>query len=507
MTPDTTYDFIVIGAGTAGCVLASRLSEETDVTVLLLEAGGATPLPASATPRLWPTMIGGSFDWGDWTIAQSANGLPERMPRGRGIGGSSAINGMMFVRGNRAGYAAWERVGAKGWGFDDLLPYFKRSESVAGGDPTLRGQDGPMRVAQIDPLHPIAAAGLDAAAECGYRRAVDIGGGLEVGFGPTLNNIVDGKRLNAADAYLLPALSRPNLTFVPDAMVQRIRIENGRCTGVEFTVGQSKSATVVRCGEVMLAAGAIGSPHLLMLSGVGPHGHLREVGIGVQLDLPGVGANLQNHVLARVVYDSARQIPPSCSGHCEVIGLVETECATDGPDIQIMVINSTGIGLPGDDGAVAGYAIAAALMQPFSRGTIRLSGPDGGDRPAIDPNYFSDDRDLRTLVEALRRARQLGEASAFDRWRCAEAAPGPVVEDEEAWRSYAKNAFQSYIHPVGTCAMGDTDMSVVDAQLRVHGMTGLRIADASIMPSTPSNNTAATVYAIAERAAEFITTA
>ncbi|OBJ53731.1 GMC family oxidoreductase [Mycobacterium sp. 1423905.2] len=502
-----TYDFIVVGAGTAGCVLASRLSEDASISVLLLEAGGATPLPASAVPRLWPTMIGSSQDWGDWTTVQSATGLAERLVRGRGVGGSSAINGMMFVRGHRASYAAWERVGAKSWGFDDLLPYFKRSEAAVGGDPALRGHNGPMRVAPIDPLHPVAAASLDAAQECGYRRAVDVGAGLEIGFGPTLNSIADGKRLSAADAYLLPAMCRPNLTVVPDAMVHRIRIENGRCTGVEFTVAHNKLMTLTRCGEVVLTAGAIGSPQLLMLSGVGPHVHLRRIGVGVHLDLPGVGANLHDHVLAPVVYRSAQPIPTSCSGHCEVIGLIETQRAAAGPDIQIIVINSTGIGLPGDDGTIAGYAIAGAVMQPFSRGSVRLSSPAPNAAPIIDPNYFGDDRDLRTMVAALRLARQLGDATAFDHLRGAQAAPGPDTDDDRGLRNFAKSAFQSYFHPVGTCAMGDTDMSVVDAQLRVHGISGLRIADASIMPSIPSANTAATVYAIGERAADLITTA
>jgi choline dehydrogenase len=507
MTPENLYDFIVVGAGTAGCVLASRLSEDADVSVLLLEAGSATPLPASAVPSLWPTLIGSSSDWGDWTVAQSVNGLQARMSRGRGIGGSSAINGMMFVRGHRASYSAWASVGAESWGFHDLLPYFMRSETAVGGDPALRGQNGPMEVAVIEPLHPVPAAALDAAIECGYRKATDISAGNEVGFGPTFNNIIGGRRQSAADAYLLPALSRPNLRFVSEAMVHRLRIEKGRCTGVEFSTAQEKSVTAAGCGEVLLAAGTIGSAQLLMLSGVGPSAHLRDGGVRVCLDLPGVGANLQNHVLAPVVYRAARSMPASSSAHAEVIGLLETEFAAHGPDIQILVINSTGIGLPGDDGSVVGYAIAAALMQPFSRGSMRLSGPNPDAPPIIDPDYFSDHRDLDALVAGLRRARQIGQASAYDQWRGAEAAPGPEIHDERDLRAFAKTAFQSYFHPVGTCAMGGTGMSVVDAQLRVHGVSGLRIADASVMPSIPSANTAATVFAIGERAVDLITTA
>jgi choline dehydrogenase len=502
--PPNSFDFVVIGAGAAGCVIASRLSEEPSTSVLLIEAGSATAPTVSSVPQLWPTMIGTSADWGDSTTVQSATGSSVRLVRGRGIGGSSATNGMMFVRGHRTSYAAWENVGAKSWGYGDLLPYFKRSETAVGGDPAVRGDSGPMRIAEVGPLHPVIAAGLDAVVECGYRRATDISGGLEIGVGPCFLNIADGKRFSAADAYLLPALSRPNLEFVADATVHRLRIEHGRCTGVEYSTADGASISVACSDEVVLTAGTIGSAQLLMLSGVGPQQHLRDVGVGVTLDLPGVGANFHDHVMAPVVYSAARPMPPSRSAHGEVIGLIQTEYAGDGPDAQLLFVDSTGIGLPGDDGSVVGYVIAASVMLPFSRGSVRLSGPDAGSRPIVDPNYFGDERDLDTIVAALRVAREIGGASAYDPWRATEVAPGPAADDDDALRHFAKAAYQSYFHPVGTCAMGDTDMSVVDSELRVHGVSGLRVADGSVMPSIPSANTAATVYAIAERAAELI---
>ncbi|OBA63813.1 choline dehydrogenase [Mycobacterium sp. 1100029.7] len=498
------FDVVIVGAGVAGCVIASRLSEQPDTRVLLLEAGRAIPPLASSATQFWPTMMGGPADWGDVTTMQSAIGRSVRLSRGRGIGGSSTINGMLFVRGHRSSYAAWENVGAKRWGFDDLLPYFKRSETAVGGDPALRGDSGPLRVAEIAALHPIAVAGLDAAAQCGYRRATDISGGTEVGFGAAFKNILGGKRQSAADAYLLPALSRPNLEFLAGTMVHRLRIENGRCTGVEYSTGDGTSVSVACSGEVILTAGTIGSAQLLMLSGVGPAQHLRDVGVEVSLDLPGVGSNFHDHVMAPVVYNCPRALPPGVGGHAEVLGLIHTDDAGDGPDAQILFIDSTGIGLPGDDGSVIGYAIGASVIQPHSRGSVRLSGRNPGMLPRVDPNYLGDERDVDIMVGALRVARNIGAASAFDAWRGAEAVPGPGVADDEALRAFGKAACQSYLHPVGTCAMGDTDMSVVDSELRVHGVGSLRVADGSIMPSIPSANTAATVYAIAERASELI---
>jgi choline dehydrogenase len=506
--PSTSYDVIVVGAGTAGSVIAARLSESEDTRVLLLEAGSATPLRASAAPQEWPTLFGSSANWGDSTILQSATGTAPQFPRGRGIGGSSAINGMIFARGHRASYDAWEQAGAKGWSFEDLLPYFKRSETSINGDPALRGIDGPLLVAPADPLDPVFVAGITAAVQTGYRRATDISSGLEIGFGPVDLNIVDGKRQTAADAYLLPALSRPNLELVANATVHRLRIRGGRCTGVEYSIGAT-TRFIALGGEVVLCAGTIGSAQLLMLSGVGPQSHLRDVGVEVVLDLPGVGANLHDHPLAGLLYRAARPGSPPRNNHGEVVGLIRSSPTAEvAPDLQVLFTDLALASLSGADVRPEdGYAMGVSVMQPHSRGTVRLSGPNPQDSPVIDPNYFGDDRDMQTMITGLRLAREIGAASALGDWRSAEIAPGSDIDidDETALRAYVRNTFTAYFHPVGTCAIGDSKTSVIDSDLRLHGIRGLRIADASVMPSIPSNNTVASVYAIAERGADLIT--
>ena len=282
-------------------MIAARLSENDAVRVLLLEAGGRQRLEAMAVPPAWPGLQGTPADWGDTTVVQAATGAAMAWPRGRGLGGSSATNGMNFVRGHHGSYDAWPAAGAIGWGFDDLLPYFRRSEHAARRDPALRGADGPLMVAPAAVRHPVAEAGLSAAAEAGYPRAADISGGLEEGFGWCDLNIVAGKRQSARDAYLTPALGRPNLEVVTGALVRRVRLARGRATGVDYTVGTGEFS--VGCsGEVVLTAGTVGSAHLLMLSGIGPQAHLRAVGAGVAADLPGVGANLWDHPMSGVIY-------------------------------------------------------------------------------------------------------------------------------------------------------------------------------------------------------------
>ncbi|CAN5453983.1 GMC family oxidoreductase N-terminal domain-containing protein [soil metagenome] len=500
LSASNSYDVVIVGAGTAGLVVAARLTEDTSVRVLLLEAGASTAPPASVNPPEWPTLLHTTANWGGLMTVQSATGTRPLIGRGRAVGGSSAINGMLFARGHRDSYANWAAAGAKSWTFDDLLPYFKRSEAAKHGDPTLRGVDGPIAVASSDPPNEVLSALLDGAVQRGFRRADDVSGGLEIGFGPVDLTIVAGRRHSAADGYLRGALGRNNLDLVPDALVHRVVVKDGRATGVEYSTGGD--TVVVAAGEVIVSAGAIGSPQVLMLSGVGPQAHLGDAGVDVVADLPGVGANLQDHPLTGVIYRAARPVSPGSRNHGEILGLIRSEAAAGGaPDIQLIFVDTaavTGVDIPNS------YLVGVSAMQPHSRGSVRLAGPAPDTLPLVNPNFFGDDRDMATMLEGFRIAREIGTAPALDSWRAEEVAPGPDADDEASLRKFIQASVSSYFHPVGTCAIGDTAQSVVDSDLRVHGISGLRVVDASVMPTLPSNNTLATVYAIAERAADLI---
>jgi choline dehydrogenase-like flavoprotein len=440
-------------------------------------------------------------NWGELTVPQGPSHAVTALPRGRALGGGSAINAMLFTRGHRSSYQRWLDAGAKNWGFDDLLPYFKRSENALGRDPDLRGQDGPLTVGPADPLNPVLAAVLAGAIEIGQRRASDISGGVEEGFAPVDLNVVDGRRQSAADAYLNPVRNRTNLEVVTDALVHRLVLSGNRVTGVEYSVGSHLLA--VSAAEVVVTAGAIGSAQLLMLSGIGPAQHLRQHGIEVVADLPGVGSGLQDHPVANIVYRSAKAVPAPRNNHGEVVGLVRSRPDLPGPDLQLIFVDLPRPvnGYPGPD---QGYTIGVSVMLPHSRGTVRLADPTPGSAPLLDPNYYADERDLHAVVAGLRLARRIGRASALDSWRDAEAIPGPSGDGDAELRQYARAAVASYCHPVGTLAMGDGEEAVVDTTLRLRGIEGVRVADSSIMPAIPAGNTNATVYAIAERAADLI---
>jgi choline dehydrogenase len=496
-----TFDYIVIGGGTAGCVLANRLSQDPGRRVLLLEAGSGQPSPAMASPLAWPTLWGTSVDWAYQTVPQAgAGGAAIPWPRGRVLGGSSGINGMMHIRGDRRSYDAWEAAGAVGWNYATLLPYFKRSERAA-GDPAYRGTHGPMRVAPGPAGNPLWEACYQAAAEAGKPRNEDDNGPTAEGVVWNDFNVVDGRRQSAADGYLTTDVrGRPNLTIVTEAFVQRLLVAHGICQGAQYRQGGT-TRTAYADGEVVLAGGTVATPQLLMLSGIGPGLHLRERGLAVDVDLPGVGENLQDHPKSQVAYAATRQLRGgSFARKPHVLLRTDPQAA---PDIQMIFIEFP-VHPRWQLGAENGYSVIFSLVTPESRGTVRLASADPGQPPLIDPRYLTDERDVTRMIAGLRRAREIGAANALAEFRKDEIFPGPGATGGIEIHDYLRRTITTYFHPVGTCRIGIDGLSVVDPELRVHGVARLRIADASVMPSVPAGNTNAPVLAIAERAAALI---
>jgi choline dehydrogenase len=492
------FRYIVVGAGTAGCVLAARLSEDAGAGVLLLEAGGAARTRAMTVPNEWPGNLGSAADWGGQTTAQADAG-PVAYPRGRALGGSGAINAMAHVRGHRAVYDGWAESGAPGWGFADLLPYFRRSERADGRDPALRGTDGPVRVAPAAPeaRHPVARAFASAVAETGCPAAEDLSGDQGVAWVDLA--IANGERVSPADAYLRPVLDRPNLTVHTDCLATRLHVRRGRCTGVSYLSGGSP-AHAEASGEVIVCAGAVGSPQLLMLSGIGPAPQLRALGIEPVADVAGVGQNLQDHALAMVSYATPAPGPASRYNHGEAYAALRSDHAGACPDLHLFPILLP-LAPAGFQPPDAGYVIAAGVVAPDSRGSVQLASADPGAAPLIDPGFLRDRRDTARLEAGLRLVRQVAAGWAAGH---AEVWPGAQVRSGADLRAFIRRTVSSYWHPAGTCRMGTGDDAVVDPQLGVRGVAGLRVADASVLPVIPNAHPNATVLAIAERAAELV---
>jgi choline dehydrogenase len=487
----TDYDFIVVGTGSAGSTLASRLTENEDVSVLALEAG-ADELPENvAVPYLWYTLFGTPIDWGYLSVPQEAlAGRQTYEPRGKAPGGSSNLYIMMHIRGHPSDYDRWAANGCDGWTYADCVPYFERLEQTL---PLQHaGENGP---------NPTSQAFIDACVELGHPRLESFNDGDMNGVGWHRINVKDGKRFSTKEAYLDPARSRGNLTVELGAYTTKLLFDGDRCTGVDYLQNSRHHHAHAR-REVIVCEGAIESPHLLLLSGIGPEAQLREHGVDVVANLPGVGENFHNHVLTGVIRECKQPVPPPNQNLSETALFLQSSGGSGnaGPDLQIGLVN-----VPFDiiigQGHPNSISILPGVVQPASRGSIRLASADPTEKPAVDPNYLGDPSDLERLVEGVELARSIFAADAYSDWVADELSPGPDVDD---LRAFVRDKADSYHHQAGSCRMGTDDGAVVDPQLRVRGVEALRVADASVMPAVTSGNCHAGIVMIAERLADML---
>jgi choline dehydrogenase len=496
------YDYIIVGAGSAGCVLANRLSEDPTVSVLVIEAGGPDTMPEIHDPRAWPFLQGTSVDWGYTTVPQRhVDNRVINYARGKVIGGSSAINAMGHQRGHRAIFDGWAEDNP-GWGYDDLLPMFIKSETFSGGAGPYHGGSGPLGVLapEGDLRNQVAASYLQTIADMGHPINADLNGA--VSDGPCWNQLAikDLKRQSTGVAYLDPILGRPNLTVLTSARLLKIDMKKTRCTGITYDhAGSARKVLAKR--EVILSMGAVDTPKFLMLSGIGPAAALKQFGIPVVADLSGVGQNLQDHpLLGGIVYEARQPIPASRLNHGEGMFFTFSEAGRKFPDLLIMCVT-----LPfasKDLPAVPpnSYTLVPALVAPESRGSITLASTDPTKSAIIDPNFFASDNDLARILRGVDMAREIGAGPGMAEWRSREVLPGPSATKTDL-RDFALKAASTFYHPVGTCRMGQDPKAVVDSALRVHGIEGLRVVDASIMPRITCSMPNASVIAIAEKAA------
>jgi choline dehydrogenase len=523
------YDYIVVGAGSAGCTLANRLSEDRRCSVLLLEAGTKDSnlwihVPAGFTK----TLTDPSVNWLYETEPEEGTAnRPIPIPRGKVLGGSSSINGMLYIRGQHRDYDIWAQQGNRGWSFDDVLPYFKRSENRETGGDEWHGEGGPLHVSDQVETHEVCDAVIAAAQECGIPRNDDVNGAQQEGFGYVHLTVKDGKRHSAAKAYLDQARERDNLDIATAALGKRVIFEGKRAVGVEYSqYGDPKVARARK--EVILAGGSVNSPQLLELSGIGQGERLRELGIQVLHDLPGVGENLQDHYVTRLAWRVTKKVTFNertrglqliselfkylsnrkgvlALSAASIVGFARVRPGVETPDVQYhMTPASYSNRKDRQLDTLPGMTIAPCQLRPESRGSIHAKSADPFAAPAIRPNFLAAQTDRDTIVGGMQLGRQIIESTALNPYRGVELMPGADVQSYDEWLDYARQTGATIYHPIGTCKMGSDNMAVVDDRLRVHGIENLRVVDASVMPTLVSGNTNAPTIMIAEKASDMI---
>ncbi len=530
------YDYIVVGAGSSGCVVASRLTEDEDVSVLLVEAGRTDQSSICRKPGMVSIIhtvpqVKKKYDWGYYTAPRPET-VKRRIPyaRGKNLGGSSAINGMVFVRGNRRNYDDWAAEGCEGWAFDDVLPLFKRMEDYDGGASDIRGAGGPIQVTtQGEGCSPVSEAFRQAVADtCGCALTDDYNGAEQEGSGWTQMSARDGLRYSTSEGYIRPALGRSNLEVELHVHVNRVVIEGGRATGIEL-LRKGKSETVRARREVVLCGGVVGSAQILMLSGVGPADHLGEHGIDVVADLP-VGQNLHDHLFFPLTFLAPRGGHRGTAAHFfggmmkeylgggtwfaktvfEAMAFVKTDASEPVPNLQLHSLpwaypspNQDAPGRPVVDKRPA-LTVLPTLIYPKSRGEMRLTSANPADHPTIDPHFLEDPADVDVLIRGIELVREIMTSAGIAGELDGELHPGPEFFADAALRAELPNRVHTVYHPVGTCRMGTDERAVVDPTLRVRGIEGLRVADAAVMPSVTGGNTNAPCIMIGEKAADLL---
>ena len=537
MPRNRSYDYIVVGAGSAGCVLANRLSADPHRSVLLIEAGGKDRNPLFRLPMLMGRLFhSGIYNWRYHTEpVATLDGRSLYWPRGRVLGGSSTINGMIYVRGNRHDYDRWAQMGLAGWSYEDVLPAYRRSEGHVERDGAYHGTEGELTVCRARGANPLFDTFVEAGRQAGWPVNDDFNGAEQEGFGRYDFTIRRGKRCSASTAFLAPVRRRRNLAILTGSLVRRVVVEEGRAAGVEVAEG-AETRTIRAEGEVVLCAGTVNSPQLLMLSGIGPGDALKRHGLDVVHELPGVGRNLQDHVDCVLAYTCMKPITlyrdlradrllrSVAEGMLFGRGIATTFPYEAGaflksreeavaPDIQVHFMpaleSAANLHIPNPFRKTPvedshGFSLRVGPVNPESRGSIGLRSADPADPPLIQPNYLQSEADSRTTIAGIRLVRDVIAQPAFDAYRGAELAPGAALQSDADLTGWLRANAMTTFHPVGTCRMGTDPMAVVDTRLAVHGIEGLRVADASVMPVITSGNTNAPAIMIGERAAQFI---